>query len=184
MESKTKSFSQLFVDYQSRFVRFANSYVRDMATAEDITSDAIVYYWENRERLSGDTNVPAYILTTIKNKCLNQLQHIRVKEKANAQIQTNAQWELDMRIASLAALEPTELYTQEIRDLVNTALMKLPEKTRQIFCKSRFDHLSNKEIAKKLDISIKSVEAHITSAMKLLRSELGDYFLILLILLR
>ncbi|MDR1155936.1 MAG: RNA polymerase sigma-70 factor [Bacteroidales bacterium] len=184
MESETESFSRLFVDYRSRFVRFANSYVRDMATAEDITSDAIVYYWENRERLSGDTNVPAYILTTIKNKCLNQLQHIRVREKVNARIQTSAQWDLDMRIASLAALEPAEVYTREIHDLVNTALMKLPEKTRQIFCKSRFDHISNREIAKSLDISIKSVEAHITGAIKLLRSELSDYFLILLILLR
>ncbi len=180
MGIEAQLFSQLFVDYQSRFVHFANSYVRDMATAEDIASDAIIYYWENKNRLPDTTNVPAYILATIKNKCLNQLQHTRVKEKVNAQILTNAQWDLDMRITSLAALEPTELYTREIHDLVNKALLKLPEKTRQIFYKSRFDHMSNKEIAENLDISVKSVEAHITSAIKLLRSELGDYFFILL----
>lgn len=180
MGSGAQSFSQLFVDYQCRFVRFANSYVHDLATAEDITSDAIIYYWENRQRMSSDTNVPAYILATIKNKCLNQLQHDRVKEKVNARILSNAQWDLEMRIASLTALEPAELYTRDIHDLVNAALTKLPEKSRQIFCKSRFDHLSNKEIAETMDISVKTVEAHITGAIKMLRSELGDYFFILL----
>jgi len=183
MESENRSFSQLFVDYQSRFVRFANSYVRDLATAEDITSDAIIYYWENRNRLSADTNVPAYILTTIKNKCLNHLQHVRVKENAFAEILTNAQWDLDMRVATLKALEPTELYTREIHDLVHKAMLKLPEKTQLIFRQSRFDDLSNREIAKKMNISVKTVEAHITSAFKLLRSELGDYFVIALFFL-
>ena len=179
MTTENQSFSKLFVEHQSRFVCFANSYVRDWATAEDITSDAIIYYWENRDRLPDDTNVPAYILTTIKHKCLNHLQHIRVKEGAFAEILTNAQWDLDTRMATLAALEPTELYTKEIYELVNQALLKLPEKTQLIFRKSRFDQLSHKEIAENMDVSVKTVEAHITNALKLLRIELGDYFVLI-----
>ena len=175
MKHESSLFSQLFVDYQGRFVRFANSYVCDLPTAEDIASDAIIYYWENRNRLPDDTNVPAYILTAIKNKCLNHLQHIRVKQNAFAEIATNAQWDMDMRIATLAAFEPTELYTGEIYELVNKALRKLPEKTQLIFRKSRFEHLSNSEIAENLNVSIKTVEAHITNAIKLLRVELNDY---------
>jgi len=181
MKDENQSFSQLFVDHHSRFVRFANSYVRDLATAEDITSDAIIYYWENRKRLPKDTNVPAYILTAIKHKCLNHLQHIRVKVHAFSEILTNAQWNLEMRITSLEGLEPTELYTKEIYELVNKAMLKLPEKAQLIFYRSRFDHLSNKEIAESLNISIKTVEAHITNAIKILRVELGDYFVFLLI---
>lgn len=183
MDAENRSFSQLFVDYQNRFVRFANSYVRDLATAEDIVSDAIIYYWENRNRLADDTNVPAYLLTAIKNKCLNQLQHIHVKDNAFTEILTNAQWDLELRIATLEALEPTELYTKEIHEMVHKALKKLPEKTQLIFRTSRFDHLSNKEIAEKFDISIKTVEAHITNALKLLRTELGDYLVIVLFFL-
>ena len=176
MEAENRSFSQLFIDYQKKFVRFANSYVHDLATAEDIVSDAIIYYLENRKRLPDDTNVPAYLLTTIKNKCLNQLQHIRMRDNAFSEMMTNAQWDLDMRIATLTALEPTELYTKEIYDLVNKALLKLPEKTRHVFRKSRFDNLSNKEIAENLNVSVKTVEAHITNAIKLFRTELRDYF--------
>jgi RNA polymerase sigma-70 factor (ECF subfamily) len=176
MEIENRSFSQLFADYQGRFVRFANGYVRDWAIAEDIASDAIIYYWENKSRLPDDTHVPAYIFTTIRNKCLNHLQHLRVKENAFARILTNAQWDLEMRVATLEALEPTELYTKEIQEIVNKALLKLPEKTRDIFRHSRFDDLSNREIAEKMNISVKTVEAHITNAFKILRSELGDYF--------
>ena len=175
MDEVNRTFSQLFVDYHNRFVRFANSYVRDLPTAEDITSDAIIYYWENRSRLPDDTNVPAYLFTVIKNKCLNHLEHIRVKENALNALQTHMQWDMDMRIMTLSALEPTELFTMEIQDKVNKALLKLPEKTRMIFCKSRFDQLSNREIASSCGISVKTVEAHITNALKLMHHELNDY---------
>ena len=184
MNAENRSFSQLFASHQDKFVRFANSYVRDWATAEDIVSDAIIYYWENRQRLPDDTNVPAYILTVIKNKCLNQLQHDRVKNNAFVEILTHAQWDLNTRIATLEALEPTELYTKEIQEKVNQALLKLPKKTQLIFHYSRFEHLSNKEIAAHLDISVKTVEAHITNAIKLLRMELGDYLLLIFLLLQ
>lgn len=61
-----KAFNQLFADYQGRFIRFANMYVRDMAVAEDFTIEALMQYWENRNTLKADSNVPAYILTIIK----------------------------------------------------------------------------------------------------------------------
>ena len=68
MENTTdlKAFNQLFTDYQGRFIRFANTYVRDIAVAEDFTIEALMYYWENRHSLEKDSNVPAYILTIIK----------------------------------------------------------------------------------------------------------------------
>ena len=175
MDAGNRTFSQLYVEYHSRFVRFANSYVRDMPAAEDIVSDAIIYYWENRNRLPDDTNVPAYLLTAIKNKCLNHLEHIRVKEHALNALQTHAQWDMDMRIATLSALEPNELYSTEIQDMVNKALRKLPEKTQMIFRKSRFEQLSNREIAANCDMSIKTVEAHITNALKILKKEMREY---------
>jgi RNA polymerase sigma-70 factor, ECF subfamily len=62
-----KAFNQLFADYQGRFIRFANMYVRNMAVAEDFTIEALMQYWENRHTLKADSNIPAYILTIIKN---------------------------------------------------------------------------------------------------------------------
>ena len=78
------SFNQLYKEFQRRFVRFANTYVRDLTTAEDITIEAMMYYWENRQSLSEDSNIPAYILTIIKNKCLNYLRHQQIHEEKSA----------------------------------------------------------------------------------------------------
>lgn len=64
------SFNQLYNDYQTRFLNFANTYVRDWDVAEDITTEALIYYWENRNTLSEVSNIPAYILTIIKTKVL------------------------------------------------------------------------------------------------------------------
>jgi RNA polymerase sigma-70 factor (ECF subfamily) len=181
--SDNLSFSQLFIDYQAKFVRFAASYVHDQSLAEDFTSDALIYYWENRHKLPSDTNIPAYILTSIKNKCLNHLQHIKVREKVNIELYTINQWELSMRIATLDALDPSEMYTSEILEIVNKTLSTLSETDRLIFRKSRFDGLSNKDIAKELNISVKTVEAHLTRTLKHIRSELKDYLSVCLLML-
>ena len=98
-----KAFNQLFADYQGRFIRFANIYVRDIAVAEDFTIEALMQYWENRNTLKADSNVPAYILTIIKNKCINYLQHIQVREDASEHLKNHAEWELNTRISTLEA---------------------------------------------------------------------------------
>lgn len=64
-----KNFNNLYINYQKQFIRFANSYVRDLPVAEDLVIDSIIYYWENRHKLAPETNISAYILVTIKNKC-------------------------------------------------------------------------------------------------------------------
>ena len=106
-----KAFNQLFADYQGRFIRFANIYVRDIAVAEDFTIEALMQYWENRNTLKADSNVPAYILTIIKNKCINYLQHIQVREDASEHLKNHAEWELNTRISTLEACNPEELFT-------------------------------------------------------------------------
>ena len=128
-----KAFNQLFADYQGRFIRFANIYVRDIAVAEDFTIEALMQYWENRNTLKADSNVPAYILTIIKNKCINYLQHIQVREDASEHLKNHAEWELNTRISTLEACNPEELFTAEAQEIVNKTLASLPEQTRRIF---------------------------------------------------
>jgi len=183
MKIDDQTFERIFSENYKKFVRFADYYVHDHQTAEDWVSDAIVYYWENRRRLPDDTNVPAYIVTVIKNNCLDHLRHLQIREKVHNELLTDAQWELNMRITTLTALDPTEVYSAEVLERINQTLSKLPEKTQQIFRQSRFDNMSNKEIAADHGLSIKTIESHITSALKALRNEFNDYFPLLLFLL-
>ena len=66
-------FGKLFFEFKPRFIALAYRYVRDRETAEDLVSDSFMTFWEMHENLPADTNVPAYILTSVKNRCLNYL---------------------------------------------------------------------------------------------------------------
>mgnify|MGYP000468207153 CR=1 FL=1 len=175
MAFELAAFSELFTNYRERFIRFAETYVRDTAVAEDYVMDSFVYYWENRYNLGDNVNVPAYVLTIIKHKCLNYLQHQSLHKEIVNHIAFHAQWELNTRIASLESCEPYELFASEAQEIVKTTLERLPERTREIFIMSRMRNLSHKEIAEELHISTKGVEFHITKALKKLRAELKDY---------
>lgn len=175
-----KILNQLFANYQGRFIRFANLYVRDLAVAEDFTIEAMMCYWENRHNLSSDSNVPAYVLTIIKHKCINYLQHVQIKEEANERMQNHAQWELNTRISTLEACNPNELFSAEVQEIVNQTLASLPEQTRKVFIMSRYHNKSHKEISEELNMTTKGVEYHITKTMKILRTNLKDYSPLLL----
>jgi RNA polymerase sigma-70 factor (ECF subfamily) len=173
--SDLEAFNRLFTEYQGRFIRFAYNYVRDSAVAEDFTIEALLYYWENRHLLAPGSNIPAYILTIIKHKCLNYLEHIRIQETATERMKEHAQWELRMRISTLKACDPDELFTVETQKIIHDTLCVMPERSRHIFIMSRYHNKSHKEIASALNISTKTVEFHIAKVLKALRHNLRDY---------
>ncbi|MDR2389512.1 MAG: RNA polymerase sigma-70 factor [Tannerellaceae bacterium] len=168
--------NRLFEVYQGRFIRFAGMYIRDPAVAEDFTLEAIMYYWENRHTLPADSNIPAYILTIVKHKCLNYLEHLQVREEVAEKLRNHAQWELQTRISTLKACDPEELFASEITETVRKTLEGLSEQTRRIFLLSRYENKSYKEIAGECGISVKGVEFHVSKALKILRQSLTDYF--------
>ena len=79
------------------------------------------------------------------------------------------------RISTLDACIPEELCCEEARLLANETLDRLPEMTRAIIIRSRFDGKSYKEIAAEMDVTVKSVEFEVSKAMKILRVALKDY---------
>src|SRR5690554_5500609 len=159
------NFNKLFNDHYLQFIYFAMGYVRDETKAQDFVSDAFATYWEVLDTLPYDTNAPGYILTIVKNKCLNYLQHKKVKLKAAQEINEQAQWALSIRINTLEACNPDKIFSQEIHQIIENTLQRLPERTSKIFKMSRFDNLSHKEIAEKLNLSTKSIEYHISKTL-------------------
>ncbi|KAA6344394.1 hypothetical protein EZS27_007982 [termite gut metagenome] len=180
--SDLKTFNRLFTEYQGRFIRFAYTYVKDLAIAEDFTMEAFMYYWENRHSLTSDSNIPAYILTIIKHKCLNYLEHTQVHETVTEKLKKHAEWELRTRIATLEECNPNELFSAEAQKIINKTLMAMPEKTRRIFIMSRYQNKVYKDIAITFNITVKGVEFHISKVLKVLRHNLKDYLPILLYL--
>lgn len=178
----TRLFSTLFEQYKEPFILFAHSYIRDRAAAEDIYVEAMMQYWEKRHELSYDTNIPAYILTSIKNRSLNHLRHLQVRAEAEEQMLNHSTRELNFRISSLESCDPSELFAIEMREIIRKTLDELPEQTRSIFYKSRYENKTNNEIAEELGVNIKTVEYHISKTLKILRTRLKDYLPLLVFL--
>lgn len=180
--SDIHNFNKLYNDYYRQFVHFALGYVKDETRAQDFVSDAFATYWECKDSLATDTNAPGYILTIVKNKCLNYLQHKKVKLKAIEELTEHAQWVLNTNINTLEACDPEYIFSQEIRQIIEKTLNKQPQRTAQIFRMSRFEHLSHQEIAKKLELTTKSIEYHISKVLSELRIQLKDFIITILIL--
>ncbi|MDR0976869.1 MAG: RNA polymerase sigma-70 factor [Prevotellaceae bacterium] len=168
-------FNTFFTRYRPRFVRFACAYIRDEAMAEDIVVDSMIYYWENRGRLPADTNIPAYILTSVKHKCIDYLRHRQLTQSVSDHLTQLHAWELSTRIATLEEFEPNDIFSTEIQEIVRRTLSTLSPQTRRIFEMSRYDNLSHKEIAERMGVTTKAIEFHITKATKVLRPALKDY---------
>lgn len=167
------AFKQTFCRYYPGLIRFATSYVHDRYVAENIVQDAFVILWEKRTMLNLNSNIKAFLVTIVRNKAINILE----KERNRAEIDSNLLKirETNNELDSLYSLNPEELFSSEILDILNRALEELPEQTRNVFKLSRFIGLKNSAIATKLDITEKGVEYHISKSLKLLRVKLSDY---------
>lgn len=181
--SSLQAFNDMYSDNYTKFVRFAYNYVRDMVTAEDFVAEAFMAYWNNRDALAEDTNPKAYMLTIIKNKCLNHLRNVELRENILKKISEQAKWEIDMRISTLEACNPNEIFSAELQTLVDEALATMPDKTLHAFILSRYQDKTYKEIAEIMNISSKGVEFHITKALGILRKHLKDYMVLYLLFL-
>lgn len=179
--STKQNFGSFYNAYYNRFHRYAYYYVNDSQTAEDITHDAILYYWENRQKLSPDTDVIGYLLLTVRNKCLNYLKHLQIETEYNKKFIELYDWEIKARIMTLEDENYADIFTQEIIDLVTKSLTKLPEQTQSIFIKNRFENKSRKEIAAEMGVSIQKIDYHINKANNHLFKDLKEYLPLLLL---
>ena len=157
------------------FSRFFQENQENKAEAEDVLMESMIALWENRERWEEGSNLHALLLTIIKNKSLNLLEHKQIRLRAEEDIDSHSRRELDLRISTLKACEPEQIFNTEIQHIVHKALEQMPQQSRTIFMLSRYQNLPNKQIAEQLNISLKTVEAHITKALRILRLELKDY---------
>ncbi|MDR1454686.1 MAG: RNA polymerase sigma-70 factor [Tannerella sp.] len=168
-------FGAFYTAYYTRFLRYASYYVNRIQAAEDITHDAILYCWENRDKLPPQTDVLGYILLTVKNKCLNHLKHLQVESEYGRQYAELYEWEVNARIMTLEDEHYADIFAGEIRRIVKQTLAGLPGQTRYIFEQHRFRFRPRKEIAAELGVSLQKVDYHINRASQRLYSALKDY---------
>ena len=175
MMSDYPTFDQLYRQNKAKMVRFAQSYLADQPhLAEDIVVDAFIYYWEHRNKFdSADSNPVGYIFNIIRTRCLNYLRD--EKKAIKSSDNEDKLWDLEMKMAALQSDDPNILFASEISALISKTVKKLPKKTQKVFYLKKIAGKRYSEIAETLDISVKTVEYHMSKAMHQLRQALSCY---------
>ena len=168
------TFDNIYSEYYQRCFLFAKSYLHDEMLSKDIASEAMITLWTTMKTEEVD-NIRAFLMTVVKNQSLNHLRNEHLRMEARENILNDELYELDFRISSLDACNPTDIFSEEINRIVNRTLDTLPLQTRNVFRMSRYENKSIKEIADTLNISVKGVDYHIGKALKALRVNLKDY---------
>lgn len=176
MQKNNKSdFSRVYSIYFPKLVRFAREFVLSTEDAENIIQDIFIYLWEHQELLDTLTNLNAFLFTLVKNKCIDQLRHRKLLERKREEFKIVLDKEIQLKLYALQQFDENALSNEDIEIILNNAINSLPEKCREVFILSRMEGLKNREIAERLNISAKTVENQMTTAIRKLRVELKDY---------
>lgn len=160
-----RAFDVIFNEYYNSLSRFSFSFVKDQSKAEGIVQEVFIKLWEKRSSLVNIDNLFSYLMTMVRNQSIDHLR----KEKSQMKVYKN--------ITTEESVNTTEeqISRNEFEEKLLLTIYKLPERCRIAFEMSRFDGCSNKEIAQKMQISIKGVEALIGRSLKFLRAELKEF---------
>lgn len=162
-----KAFEMLFREYYEPLCRHALKFLQDPDEAEEIVQDLFYGLWEKRFQLRIETSANSYLYAAVHNKCMKVLRHKTVESKFRAHYLANgSETDTSSEITGVS---------EEVERIMERTLKSLPDRCSKIFRLNRFEGMKYQEIAEKLSISVKTVEANMGKALKLLRKNLKDY---------
>lgn len=181
IEGDEDAFCELYAAYKNRLIFFAMRFLKSREYAEDIFQDAFTVIWQGRRFINPDASFSSYLYTIVRNRILNQLRDLENQTKLKEQILEQAvDYSNDTNNSILA---------NDLRGLIARAMQQLTARQREIFEMSREQDMSHREIAEALGISVYTVQEHISTSLRVLRTYLekhsvaGVDFILLLICL-
>lgn len=159
------AFTEIFNRYWEPMINAAFRPLQSREDAEEVVQEIFVSLYIRRHKIRPKGSLEAYLKTALKYKIIDayrtQQAHYTYLDKLME----------EGRLASPPSGHELEL--KELKEKVNHAVDKLPDKCRKVFIMSRFEQLSIRDIAQQLNISVSTVKKHLNKALRLLRSELG-----------
>lgn len=167
------AFERLFKQQYPALCAFATGYLHDHDAAEDVVQHCFVNFWQKRESIALQQSLKSYFYTMVRNRCINKLKSVKVQHQHAEGIAHQEE----------PAAEESEMEVGELADRIAQAIEAMPTERRRIFQMSREEGLKYREIAQKLEISVKTVENQMGKALKYLRDTLSDYLFWVMVLL-
>ena len=159
-----KAFNLLFQNYHRRLFAFSYKLLFSTEDAEEVVQEVFYKIWKNKLFLNEEMCFSSFVFTVARNHVYNLLSK-RVSESAYKSYST--------AFTPVQASNTEEAYNfEELKNIILQRVEKMPEKRKKVFLMSRFEGISNQEIAKQLNLSLSTVENHINKALKLLKQHL------------
>jgi RNA polymerase sigma-70 factor (ECF subfamily) len=170
-------FEKLFREHFTALCYFAKKYLGDMDSSKEIVHSVFIKIWENRAEFDWEKPAKSYLFTSVYNRSLNFIRD-------NKRFVSTGADEILENSDNVSEFQDN-LEVAELEGRIKQALQTLPEKCREVFELNRFEGKKYAEIAEELNISVKTVETHMSKALKILKEELKDYlYLFILFLLK
>lgn len=167
-EGDVGAFEKLFKSYHTPLCLYAASITGSREVAEEIVQDLFYYFWKERERLPIFGSVKNYLYRSVRNDAIQFREHLEVRERYKNVILS--------RSTNRLSVDPQEgMEYRELEALINATLNKLPDRCLKVFRMHRFQEMKYAEIATALSVSIKTVEADMSKALRVLRKEIENY---------
>ncbi|MDD4191446.1 MAG: RNA polymerase sigma-70 factor [Mangrovibacterium sp.] len=172
-EGQGKAFDFIFRNHYKALCAQANVYLHDLDLSQSLVQDCFIKLWEIRKQTPEIQNLSSWLSVAVRNRCIDYLR--RQKKETT----------LDMAAGQTGAdYGPDVLFmSHEFEERLVKALLQLPDRCRTAFEYSRFDGLTYPEIASRMNISVKGVEALVSRSLKILRVDLKDYLPLIALLL-
>lgn len=145
--------------YSSAFAVLKNEQI-----CEDIIQDIFMKLWTERDRLKIEISIPAYLKTCVRHEVYRKLRSGRMNEDIFDEVYQKI----------VVGLDFNDIEYKEMNGQINIIVERLPEKCKLVYKLSREEYLSNKQISERLNISIKTVENHMTKALGFLKTAMGQ----------
>lgn len=168
VEGDKEAFRFFFEKYYPDLCNLVNLYLHDSMMSEEIVQDIFVQLWEKKEKIKIETSVKSYLLRATKNRSLNYIRNEKTKVDILSKIANVNRMPNEMPDGVMDA--------NQLREIVNAAIDSLPDRCRQIYILGKEKSLSYKEISEELGISVKTVEVHMSNALKKLREKLKPHY--------
>ncbi|MCW0481586.1 RNA polymerase sigma-70 factor [Gaoshiqia sediminis] len=159
-----RAFDFIFNKYYDNLCRFACSFIHDADMSQSLVQNVFVKLWERRVLLGKIENLGGYLTRMVRNQVSDYLTELKKMELKH-----------EHRGSMADDSTEHEILGRDFEERLIVALGQLPPRCRQAFELSRFENLSNKEIATEMNISVKGVEALIARSLKTLRVELREF---------
>ncbi len=170
----SNAFESVFKLWYEPLVNFANEYLSDTESSKNIVQSIFMRLWEKHDLVDPESNLKSYLFMATRNACLSHMRHVQVENAYFEKSIRNSE-DHQLNYDALEELNMDRIDFSRLEILIQDTIDSLPERCREVFIMSRYDEMKNKEIALKLDITVKAVEANITRALSKLRENTKDY---------